>query len=337
MRSTKSARPAPTNDRATEPSGASRTVGSTPAVTVDGVGFRYPQATEPALRDVSFTVEPGTVVALLGPNGAGKSTLVSLLIGLNVPDSGAVRIFDRAPREALRHGDIGTMLQSSGIAEFVTVRDLVAFIGRQYRNPMSVDEALAAAGLRSLSRRRVEKLSGGERQRVRFALTLIGRSRLLVLDEPTNEMDVATRHSFWATVRAAAVERGATVFFTTHHMAEVDAAADRVIVVGNGRILADETPDDLRRRAGTPTVRFRWSGEPDLDFLEHLSAVLDFEPGEDVQILHTDHPDRTLRELIGSVPSAVDISVTEASLDSAYLAVIDDDASALAATENGIR
>jgi ABC-2 type transport system ATP-binding protein len=168
----------------------------------------------------------------------------------------------------------------------------------------------------------VEKLSGGERQRVRFALTLIGRPRLLVLDEPTNEMDVASRHAFWATVRAAAVDRGATVFFTTHHMAEVDVAADRVVVVGDGRILADETPDALRRRAGTPTVRFRWSGSPDPALLRQLTAVVDFEPGDDVQILHTDQPDRTLRELISMVPCAVDITVSEASLDSAYLAVI---------------
>ncbi|PPH63681.1 ABC transporter ATP-binding protein [Rathayibacter toxicus] len=337
MRSIKGIRPAAIGDGATTSSAPSLLASSGAAVAVEGLGFRYSQADEQALHDISFTVEPGMVVALLGPNGAGKSTLVSVLIGLNIPDSGGVRVFTRVPREALRRGDIGTMLQSSGIADFVTVRDLVTFIGRQYRDPMPVGEALAAADLTSLARRRVEKLSGGERKRVRFALTLIGRSRLLVLDEPTNEMDVASRHSFWATVRAAAVERGATVFFTTHHMAEVDAAADRVIVMGRGRILADETPDDLRRRAGTPTVRFRWAGDPDPRLLDNLSAVLDFEPGDDVQILHTDQPDRTLRELVGFVPSAIDISVTEASLDSAYLAVIGGDTRLLTATEKGIR
>lgn len=336
-RTKSTSRPATAVSRVEERSTASLHAATGAAVAVDGVGFTYPRATEPALRDVSFGIEPGSVVALLGPNGAGKSTLVSLLIGLNVPDTGTVRIFDRPPREALRHGAIGTMLQSSGIADFVTVRDLVAFVGRQYDDPMSVDEALAAAGLASLARRRVEQLSGGERQRVRFALTLIARPRLLVLDEPTNEMDVASRQGFWATVREAAIERGASVCFTTHHLAEVGAAADRVVVVGDGRILADETPDDLRRRAGTPSVRFRWAGEPEPWLLDHLTAVLEVESDADLQILRTDQPDRTLRELIGFVPGAIDISLSEASLDSAYLAVIDERTGPLAAPDRRTR
>lgn len=296
------------------------------AVTISGLGFTYPTSTAPVLHELSLEVEAGQVVALLGPNGAGKSTLVSLMLGLNSPTAGEVTIFGRSPRGAVRHGDIGVMLQSAGIADCVTVRELVAFIARQHANPLPVDEALELAGMSEKATRRVEKLSGGEQQRVRFALALVGQPRLLILDEPTNEMDVATRYTFWNTVRATAAKLGRTVFFTTHHMDEVATAADRVLVIANGTVIADESPLALRARAGRPRVQFRWAKTPPPNWLELLSGDLTHDSVDGLQILQTSNADRTLRELVNMLPEAVEITIQEASLDDAYLSVIGADA-----------
>ena len=293
-----------------------------PAVSISGLGFTYPTATAPALKDVHLSVEPGQVVALLGPNGAGKSTLVSLMLGLNTPSNGTVEIFGLSPRTAVRQGEIGAMLQSAGIADCVTVRELVTFIARQHANPLPVEEAIDLAGMTDLSNRRVEKLSGGERQRVRFALALVGQPRLLVLDEPTNEMDVASRYTFWNTVRATAAKLGRTVFFTTHHMEEVATAADRVLIIANGNVVTDETPEALRARAGRPQVQFRWGSTPPANWKERLSGDVSHSSVDGLQILQTSSADRTLRELVNSLPEAVEISIQEASLDQAYLSII---------------
>ncbi|QWW19069.1 ABC transporter ATP-binding protein [Schaalia sp. 19OD2882] len=299
--------------------------GTVPAVAISGLGFTYPSATSPALVDVKLDVAPGQIVALLGPNGAGKSTLVSLMLGLNNPDRGSVQIFGLAPRAAVRQGEIGVMLQSAGMADCVTVRELVAFMARQHARPMDVDEAIDLAGLRDVAGRRVERLSGGERQRVRFALALVGQPRLLILDEPTNEMDVASRYTFWNAVRSTAAKLGRTVFFTTHHMEEAATAADRVLVIAHGRVVADETPEQLRARAGRPQVQFRWGATPPQNWMERLSGDLSHSCIDGLQILHTSNADRTLRELVNLLPEAVDITIQEASLDQAYLSVIDPD------------
>jgi ABC-2 type transport system ATP-binding protein len=293
-----------------------------PAVELHRATFGYPTSPRPVLEGVDLVVHPGTVVALLGPNGAGKSTLVSLLVGLNDPTAGSASVFGRSPRQALRQGRTAAMLQSAGIADFVTVGALVSFVAGCYPDPMPAAEALELAGLTHAVKRRVERLSGGERQRVRFALTLVGRPQLLILDEPTNEMDVASRQSFWGTVREAAARDGRTVFFTTHRMDEVATAADRVVVLTSGRVMADETPNELRRRGGRPSVAFRWRGAPRPEQLARLTGDVEHVAGPDVQTLRTCDADRTLRELVGLVPDAVDLTVVEASLDDAYLSVV---------------
>lgn len=294
------------------------------AVRLAQVSYTYPSAPTPAIADVDLAVEPGKVVALLGPNGAGKTTLVSLLLGMNRPGSGSIEVFGREPRAALRQGDIGAMLQSAGIAEHVTVTELIGFIAKQYPKPIPVEQALELAGLTDKARRRIERLSGGEQQRVRFALALVGNPRLLILDEPTNEMDVASRISFWNSVRDAARTLGRTVFFTTHHMDEVAAAADRVIVISDGAVIADETPEELRLRAGRTKVQFRWRTEPVDGWLDRLSSDVEFEAGPEVQTLMSENPDQVLRELVTRVPEAADLKILEASLDEAYLSVISD-------------
>ncbi|MFJ8016436.1 ABC transporter ATP-binding protein [Streptomyces sp. NPDC096339] len=208
-----------------------------------------------AVDGLSLTLHPGETVALLGPNGAGKSTTLDLLLGLRPADSGSVRLFGTTPREAVAAGRVGAMLQSGGLMEEVTVREIVALGCALHPRPHPVDQVLSRAGIDKIADRKVDKLSGGQEQRVRFALATVGDSDLIVLDEPTTGMDVTSRQSFWATMREQA-DQGRTVLFATHYLEEADAIADRVIVLSKGRVLADGTAAEIKAKAGARKITF---------------------------------------------------------------------------------
>ena len=210
-----------------------------------------------AVDGIDLSIDRGETVALLGRNGAGKSTTIGLLLGLDEPDTGRVRVLGRSAQQAVRAGLVGAMLQDGQPIQRVTVRELVAFVASTYPKPMPVPEALALAGLGEYADRRVDKLSGGQVQRVRFAVALAGNPELIVLDEPTAALDVEARRAFWDSMRAYA-RRGNTVLFSTHYLEEADGNADRapdrvaVEVSGDRALLrtddSDATVVELARR-----------------------------------------------------------------------------------------
>ncbi|MFC4554752.1 ABC transporter ATP-binding protein [Georgenia faecalis] len=201
----------------------------------------YPGAR--ALDGVDLDVERGEIVAVLGPNGAGKTTAFELVLGLVRPTSGTVRVLGERPGGRVRTR-VGAMLQSAGLPEQTTVREVVRLVGRAYPQALDTDDVLARTALTKRASRTVTSLSGGERQRLLLAMALVGAPELLVLDEPTAAMDVASRRTFWDQARAS-VHDGATILFATHDLAEASTVADRVVVVADGRIVADTTADAL--------------------------------------------------------------------------------------------
>jgi ABC-2 type transport system ATP-binding protein len=196
-----------------------------------------------ALADVDLRVEHGQIVALLGPNGAGKSTAFELLLGLIRPSSGHVEVLGHRPGGPVRRR-VGAMLQTAGLPEQVTVRELVRLIGRSYPASLPVDEVLERTALTSRASRMVTELSGGERQRLQLAMALIGAPEVLLLDEPTAAMDVASRRAFWDQARAS-VDDGATILFATHDLVEAATVAEDIVVVHEGQVIAQGAPDDL--------------------------------------------------------------------------------------------
>lgn len=191
-----------------------------------------------AIEELSLDIQGGETVALLGPNGAGKTTALELVLGLLEPDAGAIRIFGGEPVDAVASGRVGAMLQGGGLPKRARVAELVGFVAGLYRDALPVAETLHVCELEELADRRVEQLSEGHRQRVRLALALAGGPELLVLDEPTAAMDVASRRAFWDRVRA----RRHTMLFTTHRLEEADDVSDRVLVLEEGRLVADGPP-----------------------------------------------------------------------------------------------
>jgi ABC-2 type transport system ATP-binding protein len=272
-----------------------------------------------AVDGIDLSIAPGETVALLGPNGAGKSTTINMLLGLLEPTHGTVEVFGTSPHAAVRAGRIGAMLQDAGFVPNATVREMVDLARAVYPKPLPTDEILRIADLTDIGGRRLDKLSGGQSQRARFAFALAGNPDLLMLDEPTSAMDVASRQGFWAAMRAYAAG-GKTIVFATHYLEEADDFADRVIVVANGRVIADGTGAAIKKIVGGRTVSFDLEGGSGAD-LDRLPGVNVVELRGDRAVLRSDDSDATVRALINSGRPFADLEIAGAGLEEAFLAL----------------
>ncbi|WP_128381505.1 ABC transporter ATP-binding protein [Streptomyces cavernae] len=302
----------PTATRARDP----EIPAAAPAVTFTGVVKRFGDVT--AVDGVGLEIAHGETVALLGRNGAGKSTTVSLLLGLDEPDTGRVALFGNAPENSVRRGLVGAMLQEARPVPRITVGELVTFVAGRYPAPMPVERALDLAGVTELADRRVDRLSGGQAQRVRFAVALAGDPALVVLDEPTAALDVEARHAFWQAMRAYA-RRGHTVLFSTHYLEEADAHADRIVIIDRGRIVAEGTGEELRQAACGSLVSFDVTATG-TEGLTRLPGVVSLEVRGNRVRLRTEDSDATVLAL-AERDAIRGLQVSPASLDDAFLAL----------------
>jgi ABC-2 type transport system ATP-binding protein len=209
-----------------------------------------------ALDHASFAVGEGEVVAVLGPNGAGKTTAISLLLGLRRADGGTVRLFRSDPRRPAARRELGATPQETAFPLTLRVCEVVDLVRAHYERPAPAAWLAERFGLASLLSRQLGGLSGGERRRVAVALAFAGRPRLVVLDEPTAGLDHEARFAVWEAIRAHARD-GGSLLLTTHHLEEADALAGRIVLIEQGRIVADGPVSQLKAAAGTSVVRFR--------------------------------------------------------------------------------
>jgi ABC-2 type transport system ATP-binding protein len=198
-----------------------------------------------ALEEVDLDVRGGELLAVLGPNGAGKTTAISLLLGLQQPDSGSARLFGQSPRLIEPRRQAGVMMQEAALPPELRVRELIAGVASYYPDPLSPDAVLDATGIAPLRKRPYGKLSGGQKRQVQFAMAIVGRPRLLFLDEPTVGLDLQSRQMVWTTLRRL-VNDGSSIVLTTHYLEEAEALADRVAVLAKGRLVATGTVSEMR-------------------------------------------------------------------------------------------
>jgi len=275
-----------------------------------------------AVDGIDLVVAPGETVALLGPNGAGKSTTIDMMLGLNKPDSGDVRVFGMTPDQAVQRGAIGAMLQTGELIRDLTVRELLAMMASLYPTPARVDDVVDVTGLHDIVDRRTNKLSGGQSQRVRAAIALISNPDLLVLDEPTVAMDVEGRHLFWNSVRQIAAS-GKTIVFATHYLEEADTYADRIVLMARGRIVADGPATEIKATVGLRTIRATLPGV-DAAVLSALDGVKSADRRGDAVVLHCSDSDAAIRALLPAYPAACDIEIAGAGLEQAFLMLTGD-------------
>lgn len=272
-----------------------------------------------ALQNVSFNVRRGELLAVLGPNGAGKTTAIRLLLGLSAPAAGKVNVFGENPRHVSTRRRVGTMLQVSKVPETLKVREHLELFRSYYPKPLSRKEIVDAAGLEGLENRLFGKLSGGEKQRVLFALAICGDPELLFLDEPTVGLDVSTRYLIWNQIRRL-IQQGRTVILTTHYLEEVDALADRVIVLNQGTVVAEGSPAEIKAR--TSQRKIRCSTRLPLDQVWAIPAVNDVLTRDSRIEILTSEVEPVLRELFSRDPSLSSLELSNSSLEEAFLQII---------------
>jgi ABC-2 type transport system ATP-binding protein len=247
------------------------------ACAISVAGLRKSYGSTLAVDQLDFEVGAGEVFGLLGPNGAGKTTTVEILEGYRRPDAGSARVLGLDP---VRDGKklrplIGVMLQAGGLYPGLRPLELLRLFAAYYDEADSPEGMLDTVGLRDTVATPVRRLSGGQAQRLSLACALIGRPRVVFLDEPTAGMDPHARATTWELVRSLR-DRGVTVLLTTHAMDEAETLCDRVAIITAGRLAALGSPQDLTRRAAVDEIVF--VAEPGLD-VDVIAKALGLDEG----------------------------------------------------------
>ncbi|RRD45279.1 ABC transporter ATP-binding protein [Tessaracoccus sp. OH4464_COT-324] len=276
-----------------------------------------------AVDGLDLSVTAGEIVALLGPNGAGKTTTIDMLLGLVPATSGTATLFEGPPAAAVRAGRVGAMPQTGGLLRTLSVLETLQWIAAIRGATSRIDEVLRSANLTEIAKRKVGKCSGGEQQRIKFALALLADPELLVLDEPTAGMDAGARRQFWETMRHEA-DRGRTILFCTHYLEEAQDFAQRIVVVGRGKLLADGPVAEVRSLASGRTVE---ADHPHVDDellarLRTLPGVRSVEANGNRLTIHTSSSDDLLRYLLDD--GATGLLVSAPTLESAFLNITEE-------------
>jgi ABC-2 type transport system ATP-binding protein len=285
---------------------------SSPAIRVRDLRMRY--GSVDVLNGVDFEVRHGEVVTLLGPNGAGKTTTIEILEGFRERSAGDVSVLGADPINASEdwRARVGVVLQSWRDHARWTSRSLLTHLSRYYEpysteeraRPYDTEQLLTMVGLEDQAEQKIRTLSGGERRRLDVAVGIVGRPELLFLDEPTAGFDPQAKREFHDIVHRLADLEDTTIMLTTHDLDEAEKLADRILILADGRIVADGTVDQLAREI-TRDAQVRWSVNG-----EHFVHA-------------TPDATRFVRELFTQHGDAIaDLEVRRATLEDTYIALV---------------
>ncbi|MET9021800.1 ATP-binding cassette domain-containing protein [Actinopolymorpha sp. NPDC004070] len=299
------------------------------AIAVTGLRKAYKDKT--VLDGIDLDVPAGTIFSLLGPNGAGKTTTVNVLTTLTSADSGTVRVagHDVAAEARAVRAAIGVTGQFAAVDELLTGQenlqlmvDLAPIRAREGRR--IVADLLERFDLVEAARKPVLTYSGGMRRKLDLAMTLVGTPRIIFLDEPTTGLDPRSRRTMWTIIRELVAD-GVTIFLTTQYLDEADQLADRIAVLDRGRIVAQGTPDELKRRLPGTHVRLRFATAAELDAA--ALVLTDATRDEEALALRvpSDGGTKSLRSLLDRLDEyaigAEEFSVHTPDLDDVFLAL----------------
>jgi len=293
-----------------------------------------------AVDSLTMEVPAGTIFGFLGPNGAGKTTTIRLLLGLLEPSAGQATVLGYDTRTQSREirAYTGALLEHSGIYEHLSAQDNLEFYARVYRLPPAerearIQELLEQMGLWERRRDRTGTWSKGMQQKLALARTLLHRPPLVLLDEPTAGLDVPSAAAVRGDLAALVEREGATVFLTTHNMAEAETLCSKVAVIRKGRLVAVGHPDELRARAGGPRVEIWGHG-----FDEEALALLRGRPEVVAATARNGHLSIDLRRdsptaplvslLVGAGVKVEEVRRGKASLEDVFLTLMQEESDA---------
>ncbi|MFF1818944.1 ATP-binding cassette domain-containing protein [Kribbella sp. NPDC058245] len=298
---------------------------------IEALGLHKSYGDKLVLDGIDLTVAQGTIFALLGPNGAGKTTAVQILSTLITADAGQIRVAGHdlyADADAVRAA-IGVTGQFSAVDGLLTGRENLIMMADLYHlgrvaGRERADQLLEQFDLVDAGSKLAMTYSGGMKRRLDLAMTLVGRPQIIFLDEPTTGLDPRSRHSMWTMIREL-VAGGVTVMLTTQYLEEADQLADRIAVLDHGRLVAQGTPEELKRLVPGGHVQLRFNS-PD-DFTRAGQALPTALPNQDALTLQVpnDGSVHALRDLLARIENAaVDVSeltVHTPDLDDVFFAV----------------
>lgn len=286
-----------------------------------------------ALGGVSFNVPRGTIVGLLGPNGAGKTTLVNILTTLLKPDQGTAIIdgIDVAKNPPLVRARIGLAGQFAAVDENLTGKENLELVGTLYHLPKAIikertQKLLEEFSLVDSGNRRTKTYSGGMRKRLDVALSLIGQPAILFLDEPTTGLDPQSRNELWKAIEKL-VEDGTTVLLTTQYLEEADRLADNIIIIDEGKVVAEGTAKELKAKIGEGVVEIHVADKQKI--AETLTLLQEFNPTENPAtasvVIPVKESTKMLLEVMKKVDAAgielLDIELRKPTLDEVFLSL----------------
>lgn len=268
-----------------------------------------------ALKGINLSIDDAGVYAILGQNGAGKTSLIKCALGLESITAGTMKTLGHKPGSLAAKTQTGVILQDTNLPDALTVREQIELFASYYPNALSVDETISLCELQRFENKRYKALSGGQKRRTQFALAIVGDPQLIFLDEPTTGLDIEARRNLWKVIRTFA-GKGKTIVLTTHYLEEADSLADRIMVLNEGTIVANSTPQAIHKEVSGIIVRCQTS--LDSNQLKSLPKVTSVSVSGRFQEIRTLDPNSTLQQLLRLDPKLTDLTVTQPKLEDIF-------------------
>jgi ABC-2 type transport system ATP-binding protein len=268
------------------------------------------------LKDISFEVPQGQIIALLGKNGAGKTTLINMILGLIAKDSGIVAILDQPNSKS--KDEMGVMMQSDISLTRIKVSEIIHLSESYYDHHLKYDEILHLANLSDHQNSLLHELSGGQKRRLSFALAMTGDPQILFLDEPTNGMDPISRQNFWKEILNLKLA-GKTIFVTSHHLDELENVINRFLILKDSRIIFDGSLAELRKSSSNAQIDFDSELLPEI--FSTLPSILEVKQLGDHFTVLTNDTNQTLAELNPFLTGIKNIQISQNTLENIFISM----------------
>ncbi len=252
------------------------------------------------LEDLSFTVGSSSIVAFLGPNGAGKSTTLKILMGLRKADQGVCKILGSTDHNRELKKKIGYASQELSFPPHLYVEEVIQFVATHFEDSLPIDQVLTRFELSGLKKNKTGGLSGGEKRRLGLACALMNRPQILILDEPTTGLDIESRQVLWNEIKSFKTA-GGSILLSTHDLTEAGAIADQVIVLDEGRVLAQGSIADIKSRVDYKKVSYQLGSENKIELVKDA--------------------DQFVRDLVSQNVKFNNLHVLDSSLEEAFLKI----------------
>lgn len=242
------------------------------------------------------TKKSANIIALLGANGAGKTTFIKMLLGLQAPTKGSIRVQGQNPIVPAARAQIGLTPQDLDFPIGVKSIEILKFVRSHYKNPLDINELSDIFELKDLLPLAASKLSGGQKRRLALAMAFIGNPKLIFLDEPTTGLDVIARKAFWQYIKNA---HDKTILLTTHDLGEIEKVAHRLLFLHNGQIIFDGTVADFKKTHSVSVKKIKFYSETtSIDALKSCECINNISVADNHYIIDTYDSDGCIRSLV---------------------------------------